>query len=241
MTLTEKILKEFFESKNIEYTKEQIEKFELLCSELIKFNEHTNLTAIKDEEGIAVKHFSDSLYPLAYGLIPDGSKVIDVGCGAGFPGLPLLLMKNIDMSFLDSTEKKLRFTSLACEKIGKEAHFYPRRAEELSKAELREGFDIVVSRAVASLPVLLELCIPFLKVGGIFIAYKAEKGLCGDDGELAASKNAQNALCVALEKEYSANLSLEDEQKHVLLVFRKNKKTPTQYPRKYAQILKKPL
>ena len=137
--------------------------------------------------------FIDSLYPLKYNLIPDNAKVIDIGCGAGFPGLPLKMMKkDIDISFVDSTEKKLRFTSSVSDRFSLNAQTYPARAEELVAKGNREVYDVCVSRAVASLQVLCELCLPYVKKDGVFIAYKSMKE-CDDantESELFKAKKA---------------------------------------------------
>lgn len=236
------IVTQFCEKNNIKATENSLSDFSTLCDLLLEFNSHTNLTAIKDSEGVAIKHFADSLASLAFDLIPEGAKVIDIGCGAGFPGLPLAhIRRDIRVSFLDSTAKKLKFTELACKNLGIDAEFLPVRAEEISSdKKYREGFDIAVSRAVASLPVLLELSLPFVKVGGTFIAYKAT----GAAEELEMSKNAIPALGGKYISTYEVELPESTSGEvlhHSLIVIKKVKPTPAQYPRRYAQMLKKPL
>lgn len=216
--------------------------FSALCELLLAYNEHTNLTAIRTPQGVAVRHFADSLSALAFDLVPRDARVIDVGCGAGFPGLPLLIARrDLSVTFLDSTAKKLKFTELACEKLGLTAAFCPVRAEDLANdASHREAYDVAVSRAVASLPVLAELCLPFVKVGGTFIAYKAESAA----QEVELSQKAIPALGGRLENVYEIDLPApegEEPLHHALVVIRKLRETPKQYPRRYARILKNPL
>ena len=220
--------------------------FDILCERLLAFNAHTNVTAIKTESGVCVLHFLDSLYALAYDLIPRGASVIDIGCGAGFPGLPLAMVrKDIHVSFVDSTAKKLKFTSEISDLFGLGADVFPARAEELLAGGHREKYDIAVSRAVASLPVLCELCLPYVKVGGAFIAYKSKKecDTTNPMSELSLAKKAIPALGGKVEVIHDANLTEDDGRidEHALIVIRKVKATNPIYPRRYAAIVKKPL
>ena len=236
------IIDVFCKKSGIELSSEKISDFEVLCDSLLEFNSHTNLTAIKDREGVAIKHFADSLSSLGFGLIPEKAKVIDIGCGAGFPGLPLAhARRDIKVTFLDSTAKKLKFTEKACGKLGICAEFLPVRAEEVSSdRKYRENFDIAVSRAVASLPVLLELSLPFVRVGGTFIAYKAT----GASEELEMSKNAIPMLGGKYLRTLEVELPRSSDGEvlhHSLIVVSKTRSTPSQYPRRYAQMVKKPL
>ncbi len=242
MSTVTTIIDNFCKNNGIEISKEAICGFDILCKSLLEFNSHTNLTAIKDEEGVAIKHFADSLAALRFNLIPENSKVIDIGCGAGFPGLPLAhVRRDLHMTFLDSTAKKLKFTEKACHELGIDAEFLPVRAEEVSSdKKYRENFDIAVSRAVASLPVLLELSLPFVKIGGTFIAYKAT----GAAEELEISKKAIPMLGGKYIETLEVQLPESSDGEvlhHSLIVVKKVKSTPTQYPRRYAQMVKKPL
>lgn len=136
-----------------------------------------NLTAITDPEGIAVKHFADSLTALRMIELNAGDRVIDVGTGGGFPGIPLLIARpEIELTMLDSTGKKLAFVSQSVEELGLSANIVHARAEEAGQGELRESFDFAVSRAVAAMNILCEYCLPFVKVGGTFCAMKGAKG-----------------------------------------------------------------
>lgn len=236
------ILQSFCKNNNIDISEETLSGFDTLCTSLLNFNAHTNLTAIKDEEGVAIKHFADSLAALRFNLLPNKAKIIDIGCGAGFPGLPLAhVRRDISVTFLDSTAKKLKFTEKACGELGINAEFLPVRAEEVSSdKKYRESFDIAVSRAVASLPVLLELSLPFVKVGGMFIAYKATGAL----EELEQSKKAIPALGGKYIETLEVELPKSSDGEvlhHSLIIVKKVKNTPAQYPRRYAQMVKKPL
>ena len=134
-----------------------------------------NLTAIKEPHEVMIKHYFDSLYPISLGLIKSDSKIIDIGCGGGFPSMPLKLCdKTLDFTLLDSLKKRLTFLDgvigeLSLDKI---STLHARAEEASRKKEMRDCYDLAISRAVASLPLLCELCLPFVKVGGYFLAYK---------------------------------------------------------------------
>ena len=223
---------------------------ETLTDELVSYNAHTNLTAVREVREIAIKHYADSLSGIMTGLFTPGKKVLDVGCGAGFPGLPLKIYEpGLDISFLDSTEKKLKFTSLAAQKLNLSVQTMPVRAEEAAaEKNHRERYDIVVSRAMAHLPILCELCLPFVKVGGTFVAYKSAHSADekNPESELWISKNAVSVLGGKVEDILYYDLcdfypEAEDDKKHALILIRKVRPTPSGYPRRYPQILKKPL
>lgn len=141
----------------------------LLC----EYNERLNLTAITDPEGIEEKHFIDSILPLKLFEIPKHASVIDIGTGAGFPGIPWKIAReDIDLCLFDSLRKRLDFLLAVLGSLGLEARLVHGRAEDFGKKELRESFDIAVARAVAGLPVLSEYCLPFVKPGGVLAALK---------------------------------------------------------------------
>ena len=151
----------------------QLEMFDRYAELLVETNKQFNLTAIKEPEDIVTKHFVDSLTVFAAADICDSSKVIDIGTGAGFPGIPMLIYKNnLNLTMVDSTGKKLDFVCKTVSALGLNAEVVHARAEELGRGEKRENYDFAVSRAVAPLNVLCEYCLPFVKTGGLFIAMK---------------------------------------------------------------------
>lgn len=164
------------------------DQYKIFIDYLLEVNAHTNLTTITDVDEIKIKHIKDSLSVLD--LIKENDKVLDIGSGAGFPGIPLAIEKEIDLTLIDSVNKKVKFMNQAIEKIDlKNARAIHARAEDFAK-DNREKFDVVVSRAVANMTTLSELCLPFVKVGGIFIALKGPKA----DEELEEAKNAIKIL-----------------------------------------------
>ena len=206
---------------------------------LLEWNEHVNLTAITDPEEIRIKHFEDSLTCLETDLFVPGVKVIDVGTGAGFPGLPLAMARPyISVTLLDSLKKRLLFLDEVIQQTDtSNAVTVHARAEDGGRdKKLREQFDIVVSRAVSRLSVLCEYTLPYLKVGGTLIAMKGPSA----EEELAEAKNAISVLGggeVRLQK-----TTLEDESlSHCLVLIKKVRPTPTIYPRKAGTPTKNPL
>ncbi len=210
--------------------------FDFSCM-LVDTNKEYNLTAITDEDGIILKHILDSA--TICDLIPHKSSMIDVGCGAGFPSLPVaILREDVRVFSVDSTEKKIKFIDKVCSELGI-ANIYPvtGRAEDLVKS-LRESFDVATSRAVARLNILDELCLPFVKIGGKFIAMKSSRG----EEELFEANLGVTRLGGAFEKKIVIDLALNKECiKREIFVFNKIARTPEHYPRNYSQMLKKPL
>lgn len=224
------------EGLGLKLTEEMIEKFDRFAELLVETNKVMNLTAIKDPDEIAVKHFADSLSVFTAADIPEGASVIDIGTGAGFPGIPMLIFRpDLKLTMVDSTGKKLNFVRQTLEELNLSAEVIHTRAEELGQGAKRESYDFAVSRAVAALNVLSEYCIPFVKPGGEFIAMKGAKAA----EELAAAKTAIKTLGGAFSKEFSLNLS--DSAERSLIIIKKISQTPTKYPRSSAQISKKPL
>ena len=220
----------------LELTEEMLEKFDRFAELLVETNKVMNLTAIKEPDEIAVKHFADSLSVFTAEDIPVGASVIDIGTGAGFPGIPMLIFRpDLKLTMVDSTGKKLNFVRQTLEKLNLSAEVIHTRAEELGQGAKRESFDYAVSRAVAALNVLSEYCIPFVKPGGKFIAMKGAKAA----EELSAAKSAVKTLGGAFLKEHS--LVLSDSAERSLIIIKKISQTPTKYPRPSAQISKKPL
>lgn len=189
---------------------------------LLEVNSHINLTTITDPSDIRVKHFDDSLSIIDY--INEGSKVLDIGSGAGFPGIPLRIEKNFDLTLIDSVNKKVKFMNEVIEKLElKNTRAIHTRAEDFAKNE-RETYDLVISRAVANMSTLSELCIPFLKVGGLFIAMKGPKA----DEELEEAENALKVLGGEIIKLDRFDL---DGNERVNIIVRKNHPTKIKYPR----------
>ena len=171
------ILEKNSEIVGIEISEDLIEKLEVYAKELKEWNEKINLTAITDPEGVTIKHFLDSITIFSYVDIPEGAKVIDVGTGAGFPGLAMLIARpDLDMTLMDSTNKRLIVINDILEKTGLTANVVHSRAEEAGKkVEFREQYDFSTARAVTNLRDLAEYCLPFVRVGGSFVPMKAAK------------------------------------------------------------------
>lgn len=196
--------------------------YKIYMDYLLEVNSHTNLTAITDPDEVEIKHFKDSLTVLDY--IKEGDKVLDIGAGAGFPGIPLRIEKDIDLTLIDSVNKKIKFMNEVIEKLELEnARAIHVRAEDFAKDQ-REKYDVVVSRAVANMRTLSEYCLPFLKVGGLFVALKGPKAM----EELEDAQNAIDILGGQVIKTESIDLSGNDR---VNIVVQKIKKTKNKYPR----------
>jgi len=212
--------------------------FATYCDALIETNKVMNLTAITEPEQVYLRHFIDSAAVLSAGDFKNKS-VIDVGCGAGFPGLPMKICEDtISLTLLDSLGKRISFLkeltgNLELKNV---TCIHGRAEEEALKNDMRESFDFAVSRAVASLPMLCELCLPFVKVGGSFIAMKAQDYA----EELDTSQNAITVLGAKVKeiKEYSLP---SGDVTRKLIIIEKISATPINYPRRFAKIQKKPL
>ncbi len=237
-----------------------LEKFEWLAHHIAEENKKVNITSITDEVGIATKHFADSFSILRLDAMKkEKIRMADIGCGGGFPGLPVKIMRpDIDITMLDSTEKKIRYVEGTAKLLGLERiTCIAGRAEDVSSKgkPLREVFDVVTSRAVARLSVLSEICLPFVKLGGYFVSMKAAAA----DEELSEARGGFAKLggklegCVEIPFTFDGiDMSdfTDDEKKQidefsaskrVLVVVKKIKPTPAEYPRQWAKIVKKPL
>lgn len=213
------------------------ERFSHLLSEE---NSKYNLTAIKNDESILPLHFADSL--LGAEFIPQSSTVLDVGSGAGFPALPLSIARNdLKITALDSTKKKTDFIKKAAAELSiSNISVLTARAEDLAvKPEFREGFDVVCARAVSRLNVLAELCIPFVKKDGYFLAMKGASGE-KEYKEAASGIKLLGGELVSL-SEKTLYVSPSETQKRTFILIKKSHDTPALYPRSYAKITKKPL
>ena len=204
---------------------------------LIETNKSFNLTAIKEPDDVTVKHFADCLSIFKYVDISENAKVIDVGTGAGFPGLVLKLYRpDIQMTFLDSTKKRLGFIENVLNECGIKGDILHMRAEEAAQlSKYREKYDFATARAVAALPVLSEYCLPFVKVGGSFVSMKSAES----NEEISEAKKAINILGGKIEEDILFDL-VETMPRRIIRI-KKNSQTPTKYPRPSAQISKKPL
>ena len=210
-----------------------INKLERLISYTLEANEKFNLTAITDEEEFRELMIYDSLLPMKY-IDFNNKKVLDLGTGGGFPGLPLLLCNNMKLSLLDSTAKKINHIEQYLLANNLEAKAVAARAEDYAKKN-REKFDIVISRAVSKLNILLELAIPYLKVGGMLLALKGKNYQV----ELDEAKSTLKKLDAEIVDLYLDNLTNKEER--CLIVIKKNKVTKKKYPRSYSEIKSNPL
>ena len=230
-------VKKYCEEVGFPLTDKQINQFEKYYELLIEWNEKINLTRITEPEEVAIKHFSDSLTLLSNYDVPKGAKVIDVGTGAGFPGIPLKIARpDIALTLLDSLNKRLIFLQEVSGSIDIDANIIHSRAEDGgNNPELRENFDVAVSRAVARLNTLSEYCIPYVKVGGAFVAMKGPEL----QEELNEGKNAVNTLGGKIEK--VNEFSIPDGSNRTVVVIGKVRNTPAKYPRHGSKIKNKPL
>lgn len=205
---------------------------------LTEWNARIDLTAVLDPEEMVDRHYLDSAAPLALGLIPQGARVIDVGTGAGLPGIPLCILRpDLRVTLLDAQRKRVTFLQAAIEALDLPAQAVHMRAEDAARDEAhREAYDVAVSRAVAATPTLLELTLPFVRVGGRAIAWKGP----GLQAELDQARRAAHLLGGALEGVLDAPVPGRDWQ-HVLLVCAKRQKTARQYPRRAGLPGKNPL
>ncbi len=235
-TFNEKLTEIFKINGLDEYlTDEKLKLFAEFTSILLETNKQLNLTAVKDEDGVILKHLADSLIVARH--IPEGARVIDVGCGGGFPTFPLAIARpDLSITALDSTEKKIRFVDAAAKSLGlSNICAIAGRAEALARGDLRESFDVATARAVAALPILTELCMPFIKVGGHFAAMKAVKA----DTEIADTASLFTTLGGSSPEIYETELrGGEEVLSRAVIVVKKLKATPQKYPRAYAQIVK---
>lgn len=226
-------MKNLFKEYGIVIEDIQKERFYAYYKLLKEYNEKFNLTAITEEKEVYVKHFIDSA--LAVELLK-GDNLIDVGSGGGFPALPIKIIKpEIKVTLLEATEKKCEFLNVVIKELGLDgAEVICGRAEDYAKKEeFREKFDISTARAVARLNVLAEYCLPFVKKGGIFVAYKGDA-----DEEI---KEAEKAVKLLGGKIITQDKYVLDGAKRTLVIAEKQKNTDAKYPRSNARIRNKPL
>lgn len=235
LNLLDEILKEM----GFEANKETLENLLTYKKLLVEWNEKMNLTGITQEKEVFTKHFADCLACFLPEKIENGAKVIDVGTGAGFPGLVLKIYnKSLNMTLLDSLNKRINFLKEVSKDCNLEnINFIHGRAEDFGRDKNhREQYDVAVSRAVAPLNVLLEYLTPFVKEGGYIICQKGPSL----DEELINAKKAIEVFNLKIEKKMSYDI-LYEELNHNLIVFTKKKKTPAKYPRKAGMPSKSPI
>ena len=222
----------------IEITPKIKERLNLYGNLLIEWNEKINLTAITEPEDVLFKHFYDCILFFKNVQVPNGAAVIDVGTGAGFPGLVLKIVReDLNVTLLDSLNKRITFLNDVINKLGlKNITAIHSRAEEGGKnKDHREKYDIACARAVASMPVLLEYCVPFVKSGGLFVAMKGPSV----DEEIALCSNALKEL--KIEKPIIICETLTGDEQRAFAIFKKISQTPPKYPRNSGKIAKQPL
>ncbi len=224
---------------NIKIDETKAEKMFLYKELLVEWNEKINLTSITEDEDIIVKHFIDSL--LCVECIKENSQIIDVGTGAGFPGLVIAIYfdGNVSITLLDSLQKRVNFLDLVIKELElKNIQAIHGRAEEYAhKEEFREIYDIAIARAVAPLNVLLEYLSGYVKIDGECICMKA----LSINEEINKSKNATQVLNLELLKKITITIKYTEDITRNILIYTKNKSTPNKYPRSYGKIKKSPL
>ena len=221
---------------NIALTGTQLDQLDAFARILVDYNQKVNLTAITDPEGIEDKHFLDSLL---FASQPEvAGKMVDVGAGAGFPGIVTKIYKpELELTLMEPTGKRVEFLKYACAQLGLTGvEFAKERAEEAARKVWREQFDLASARAVAALPMLCELAMPLVKTEGLFLAMKSVES----DGEIESARGAIGQLGGKIEKilDYTVPCT---EVRHRVVVIRKVRPTPSQFPRPFAKIKKSPL
>lgn len=229
-----------FDLNGLECSSEQANRLFLLTQRMLEVNKSMNLTAITEEKTVILRHYVDSL--TISEQIPMGASVIDVGCGAGFPSLPLAIFRpDLSITSLDGTAKRIAYVAETAQLLNlSHLRAIAGRAEEYAqKEEYREQFDVATARAVAQLPVLCELCLPFVKKDGVMIAMKAQQA----SEELEMSGRCINLCGGGASRSFERELTLNgtDLERRSVIVIPKIQKTPKNYPRHFSKISKKPL
>lgn len=235
--LNRKLLENTIKQFNLGLDDEAFSRLDCYAEMLVETNKSFNLTAITEPDEVTVKHFADSLSVFGFADIPTGAKIIDVGTGAGFPGLVLQLFRpDLKLCFLDSLQKRLTFIENVLNKTGISAEVVHMRAEDAGREkELRESFDFATARAVAGLDVLCEYCLPFVKQGGLFIALKSLDA----EEEIEKAAAAITALGGKIEGNFVFDL-VENTPRRIVEI-KKISQTPTEYPRSSKKITKSPI
>lgn len=212
----------------------EYQPFARYCGMLQEWNQRMNLTAITDDQGVAEKHFLDSLLPLTLWELPRGARLIDVGTGAGFPAVPIKLLRpDIQITLLDSLQKRLTFLEAVCSQLGIQAELLHARAEDAGRDPARrERYDVATSRAVAGMDLLAEYCLPLVRPGGVLLALKGSGGAAEARAGAAMVERCGGTLRAV--KEYA----LPSGDRRTLVVVEKTAPTPKGYPRTPAQLAK---
>ena len=219
----------------IELSALQLDQLDRYAQMLVEYNQKVNLTAITDPEGVEIKHFLDSLLFASQPQV--AGRMVDVGCGAGFPGLVTKIYKpQLELTLMEPTGKRVEFLKYVCSELGLTGvEFAKERAEEAARKQWREAFDVASARAVAALPVLAEYCLPLVKQGGVFIALKGASA----QEELQAARGAIAKLGGKFAE--SKEFQLPGGDARSLIVCKKISQTPPAYPRNGGKIAKAPL
>ena len=233
------MLKQYLKKINIEPTEEIINKFNIFSELLVFWNEKINLTSITEPEEVEIKHFIDSLTIFETGKIKENMKIIDIGCGAGFPSFPMkFVCDSLDVTMLDSLNKRINFQNEVTAKLNlsKIISIHARAEEAGINPLYREQYDVACARAVANLSSLIELCVPFVKVGGYFIALKGSE----IEEEIKNCKNALGCLGCEIEDVIHLKLPVYEHERNIVII-KKLKPTDKRFPRKAPKPIKQPL
>lgn len=224
------------ENMGIKLNSTQLNLLEEYCNFLLEYNQHTNLTAIKNKDQVYLKHFFDSLTIVKAIDLNNFHNLLDIGTGAGFPGMVLkIVFPNLKVTLLDSNNKKINFLKELADRLKiTDIDFYHGRAEEFCQKN-REKFEIVTARAVSNMNVLSELCLPLVKKDYYFIALKGS-----NVDEITQSQTAITKLGGTIEKIIDFYLPIEESGRNIVVI-KKEKNTPNIYPRRYEKIIKNPL
>ncbi len=233
--INKELLKNTAGEIGIELSDLQLEQFDKYAEMLVDWNTKMNLTGITEPDEIVIKHFVDCLYIFKYTDFPENASVIDVGTGAGFPGIVMLIAHpDLQIVLLDSLQKRLNFLQAVLDELKLNATLVHARCEDAGKkVEYRERFDFAVARALAPLNILCEYCLPFVKQNGLFVSMKGAKD------ERAIASNACSLLGAELENNFSYKLAEENSRN--IVHYKKISQTSTKYPRNSAKISKQPL
>lgn len=233
--INKELLKNTAGEIGIELSDLQLKQFDKYAELLVDWNTKMNLTGITEPDEIVIKHFVDCLYIFKYTDFPENASVIDVGTGAGFPGIVMLIARpDLQLVLLDSLQKRLNFLQAVLDELKLNATLVHARCEDAGKkVEYRERFDFAVARAVAPLNILCEYCLPFVKQNGLFVSMKGAKD------ERAIANNACSLLGAELENNFSYKLAEKNSRN--IVHYKKISQTATKYPRNSAKISKQPL